>query len=285
MSAPTKTAAQPGCNRFGQSLLNAGSAAFGWAKRSYEGIAPEFRTHLGETPLLALTLLAPGKTPSRPLPPDGHRLIVFVHGLGGHRGNFVPMQTYFKWMGRSRSVSVGFPDRSSIEAMAEHLKRTIEELARDNQLAADNSIDIVAHSMGGIISRLALQDPAIAARVHSLVTLATPHHGTQLARYLDTTKIRALQPRSALLNELSSQLPWGSRPGMPRLLCFWTPQDLILLPPESAVVEGARAICVPESTHLGFVLKPRVWEQIYHLLTPKLIETQDEKAEGRLQIA
>ena len=284
MSAPTKTTAQPSSKHFGHSLLKAGTATFAWAKRSYESIAPEFRTHLAETPLLALTLLAPGKTPSQPLPPDGHRLIVFVHGLGGHRGNFVPMQAYFKWKGRSRSVSVGFPDRSSIEAMAEHLKRTIEELTRDNQLAADNSIDIIAHSMGGIISRLALQDPAIAARVHTLVTLATPHHGTQLARYMDTTKIRALQPRSALLKELSSQLPWGSRPDMPRLLCFWSPQDLILLPPESAVVEGARAICIPESTHLGFVLKPKVWEQIFRLLSPKLIESS-ERAEAPLLLA
>ena len=284
MSVPTQTTAQPSSNRFGQRLLNTGIATFNWAKRSYESIAPEFRTHLGETPLLALTLLAPGQTPSGPLPPDGHRLIVFVHGLCGHRGNFVPMQTYFKWRGRSRSVSVGFPDRSSIEAMAEHLKRTLEGLARDHQLAADNSIDIIAHSMGGIISRLALQDPAIAARVQTLITLATPHHGTQLARYMDTQKIRALQPRSALLNALSDQLPWGTRPGMPRLLCFWTPQDLILLPPESAVVEGAQAICVPESTHLGFVLKPKIWEQIYHLLTPTLTEDRPQ-AEGPLLLA
>jgi triacylglycerol esterase/lipase EstA (alpha/beta hydrolase family) len=226
-----------------------------------------------------LTLIAPGKTPLQPLPVDGHRLILFIHGLGGHRGNFVPMQSYFKWMGRARSVSIGFPNRDSIEEMASHLSGTIERLARENGLPAENSIDIVAHSMGGIISRLALQDPAIAARVHTLVTLATPHHGTQLARYLDTRKVRALQPNSDMFKKLGSQLPWGSDPSMPRLICLWTPKDLILLPPESGIVEGARAVCVPESTHLGFVLKPAIWELIFRLLTPKLLDVR-ECAEG-----
>jgi triacylglycerol esterase/lipase EstA (alpha/beta hydrolase family) len=205
-------------------------------------------------------------------------LIIFVHGLAGHRGNFLPMQSYFSWMGRSRSISIGFPNRNSIEEMADHLQRTIERLARENQLPADNSIDIVAHSMGGIITRLALQDPQIAARIHTVITLATPHNGTQLARYLDTLTLRALRPSSKLLNDLSCQLPWGKDPHMPRLICFWTPKDLILLPPQSAVVEGAQAVCVPESTHLGFVLKPAVWELIYRLLTPKLLETSS--AEG-----
>jgi len=128
--------------------------------------------------------------------------------------------------------------------------------------------------MGGIITRLVLQDPEIASRVHTLITLATPHNGTQLARYMDTRKIRALQPNSMLLSDLNRQLPWGSNPQMPRLICFWTPKDLVLLPPRSAVVEGAEEVCVPESSHLGFILKPKVWESIFRLLTPHLLETR-----------
>jgi triacylglycerol esterase/lipase EstA (alpha/beta hydrolase family) len=260
-------------SRLGGSLLRAGTASFSWAKDRYEGIAPEFRTHLGEAPLLALTLLAPGKTPKLSLPDDGQRLVVFVHGLAGHRGNFLPMQSYFGWLGRSRTVSIGFPNRNSIEEMAEHLATSIEALARENQLEG-KSIDIVAHSMGGIITRLALRDPELASRIHTVITLATPHHGTQLARYLDTMKVRELQPGSKLLGELSCQLPWGRDPLMPRLICFWTPKDLVLLPPRSAVVDGAEEVCVPESTHLGFMLKPVVWEQVFRILTPELLETR-----------
>ena len=260
--------------RFGGSLLRAGVASRSWARTRYEAIAPEFRTQIGETPLLALSALAPGQMPTHTVRDDGHRLIVFVHGLAGHRGNFLPMQCYFRWMGRSRTVSVGFPNRNSIEEMAEHLRSTIERLARENRLPKEKSIDIVAHSMGGLITRLALKDPEIASRVHTVITLATPHNGTQLARYLDTLKLRALQPSSQLLRELRCQLPWGSDPLMPRLICFWTPKDLVLLPPRSAVVEGAEEVCIPESTHLGFMLKPTVWELIFRILTPNLLETR-----------
>ena len=256
--------------RLGASLSHAGSTTYSWAKERYKGISPEFRAQLGETPLLALTLLAPNRTPTRVVRDEGHRLIVFVHGLAGHRGNFLPMQNYFRWMGRPSSVSVGFPRRHSIEEMAEHLKRTIEELVRENNLPADKCIDVVAHSMGGIITRLALQEPKFAARIHTVITLATPHHGTQLARYLDTAKVRQLKPKSQLLTDLSSQLPWGTDSRMPRLVCYWTPKDLLLLPPRSAVVQGAEEVCVAESTHLGFILKPVIWESIFRVLTPDL---------------
>ena len=270
MTSTSEVAVDSFWTRLRGSLFRGGSATRSWAKERIESIAPEFRAQLGETPLLALTLLAPSRTPTTIVQDEGRRLIVFVHGLAGHRGNFLPMQTYFRWMGRPASVSIGFPTRNSIKEMAEHLKRTIEDLVRDNQLPADKCIDIVAHSMGGIITRLALQDPQVAARIHTVITLATPHHGTQLARYLDTLKVRELQPNSDLLTELSCQLPWGTDTQMPRLICYWTPKDLMLLPPRSAVVEGAEAVCVPESTHLGFILKPVVWESIFRTLTPDL---------------
>ena len=273
--------AQPSQNSFwstlGSSLFRAGSATCSWLENRYQNIDPEFRAHLGEAPLLALTLLAPGQTPTYTVKDDGHRLIVFVHGLAGHRGNFLPMQKYFAWMGRTQSVSVGFPNTNSIEEMAKHLRHTIKRLVEENDLPSENGIDIVAHSMGGIITRLALQDPEIASQVHTFITLATPHNGTQLARYVDTLKIKELRPSSALLQQLDCQLPWGHDPNMPRLICFWTPNDLILLPPESAIADGAEAICLPESSHLSFVLKPEIWGKILRILNPHLLEESPKK--------
>ena len=175
-------------------------------------------------------------------------------------------------MGRTQTVSVGFPNSDSIPIMANHLQDTIARLVEDNNLPAQKGIDIVAHSMGGIITRLALQDPSFAKHIHTLVTLATPHNGTQLARYVDTVKIKELRPSSDLLQELDCQLPWGSNSSMPRLVCFWTPKDLILLPPKSAVAQGAEEVCIHDSSHLGFVLKPAVWGKILRLLSPVLLD-------------
>jgi hypothetical protein len=46
-------------------------------------------------------------------------------------------------------------------------------------------IDVVAHSQGGVVSRLALEQvPPVPAEVRTLVTLGTPHHGANLATAL-----------------------------------------------------------------------------------------------------
>ncbi len=263
MSPPATTARGPWWTRLGSSVVGAGTATGAWLTHAYRSIDPQVRTQLGESPLLALTLLASARTPDAQLPNDGQRLVLFVHGLGGHRGNFVPMQKYFGWLGRTRTVSIGFPDCASIEVMAQHLAEAIQKLAREHDLAEERGIDVVAHSMGGIITRLALEDPAVAAHIHTLITLATPHRGTQLARFADTQKIRELRPGSTLLQRLDRQLPWADHPELPELVCYWTPKDIVLLPPESARVPGAEAVCVPDSSHIGFLLKPRIWESIF----------------------
>ena len=253
-----------------QAIIKASATVGTWLHNQYHAIDPAFRTHLREAPLLGLTLLAAGQTPTGPIADDGHRLVVFVHGLAGHRGNFIPMQKYFGWMGRTQTISVGFPSSTSIPIMANHLRESIARFVEENHLPPEKGIDIVAHSMGGIVTRLALQDPSFAKHIHTVITLATPHKGTQLARYIDTLKIKELRPSSDLLQELNCQLPWGSDTSMPRLVCFWTPKDLILLPPQSAVAHGAEAVCIHDSSHLGFVLKPAVWEKILNILSPTL---------------
>ena len=253
-------------SRLGEGVMRGGRAAQQGMTRGYQFFAPELRTHLGEATLLALTLAASPKTPRKPLHNDGQRLVIFIHGLAGHRGNFIPMQTFFRCLGRTRTVSIGFPDTSSLEIMADHLRETVEKLVRDNNLPPRRSVDIVAHSMGGIVARLALLTPGFGCRIHTLVTLSSPHQGTELARYAATLKIKALRPSSDLYKQLNQQVPWNRESHLPRLVCLWTPKDLILLPPTSAVIEGAEERCVPTSSHLGYLFKPEVWKEVLQIL-------------------
>lgn len=58
---------------------------------------------------------------------------------------------------------------------ARQLRKRIER-----QFGYEGKIDIVAHSMGGIIARLYIQEFGGSARVHTLVTLGTPHRGSIL---------------------------------------------------------------------------------------------------------
>ncbi len=62
---------------------------------------------------------------------------------------------------------------------AEHLDDLIEDIGA---AAPGVPIDIVAHSQGGVITRLALDEPGTG--VERVVTLATPHRGADLATFL-----------------------------------------------------------------------------------------------------
>jgi triacylglycerol esterase/lipase EstA (alpha/beta hydrolase family) len=245
----------------GHALVRAGAWTGRSARAAYLAVDPSMRQHLAETSLIGLTWVAGRRTPDLLLPEGDDRVVVFVHGLAGHRGNLVPMQRYFGYRGRRRTVSVGFEDKRSIEAMAEQLQVALREILERNALGEGRVIDIVAHSMGGIISRLALLDDELATRVDRLVTVATPHGGTQLARFLDTPKVRELRPESELLQRLEEQSSWPAH--LPRLICFWTRQDLVLLPPESAFLPSATVIEQSDCTHNGFLIRPSAIRAIY----------------------
>ncbi|ORY62991.1 Alpha/Beta hydrolase protein [Pseudomassariella vexata] len=116
--------------------------------------------------------------------------IVLAHGLLGFAelrvaGRWLPAVQY--WRGISDALAANgvevitttVPPSGSIEQRAEKLG---EEIAR---VAQGKSVNIVAHSMGGLdarhmISHLRPKD----VNVVSLVTVASPHHGSAFADYL-----------------------------------------------------------------------------------------------------
>lgn len=236
-------------------------------------VDPDLRMHLALLPLAGLSgLVGGGATPLVEQPDDGHRVLVFVHGLGGQPGNFVGLRAWFRRQGRTRqfALSLGTGDLDAMaEALAEQLldidrlclRRGRDEPSSDAE-GASAGLDLVAHSMGGVVARLALRDPRVAARVTNLVTLGTPHHGTWLARYADTTLTRALRPASATLEALAAQLPWPGPPALPRLHAFWSNADMILLPHETARVPGAENHELVGASHFGYLLRPGAWRAI-----------------------
>jgi pimeloyl-ACP methyl ester carboxylesterase len=227
---------------------------------------PNALWHAAQLPLLGLTMLSPRRAPIEPLPDDGHRrALLFVHGLGGHRGNFLPMQAWLRFAaGRRRTYSWGLTPGRSIEALAAELPAFLDEVARANGLGDDAQFDLVAHSMGGLVARCALEDPAVARRVATLVTLGTPHGGSVAARYVPTEIHRALRPESPLMTRLTSQAPWAHPT---RLVCFWSQSDLLLHPATTARVEGAENHELDGITHYGYLLRPECWRRVHDVLT------------------
>ncbi len=229
---------------------------------AYQAIDPDVRRHIAELPLVGLTYLVPRRPPIAALPDDGHHPVIFIHGLGGSPGNFFPMRAWFSLHGRRRTYSLGPPDGESIAELGPRLSAFVEEVVVVNRLPSGEKIDLVAHSMGGLVARIALEEEHTRARIATLVTLGTPHAGTHAARFGATDRVMDLRPDSPLMERLQKQLPWKG----PRLVALWSHADMMVLPAISAMVDGAENLEIAAVTHTGYLIAPRVWREVMEIL-------------------
>ncbi len=236
------------------------------AADAYYAVDPDLRRHLAQLPAMGLTMLTPRAQRVEPLPPDGHRPLILVHGLGGHPGNFMALRGYLRIKGHKRVYAADFGSAESLELMAELLKELVAAVVERNHLDPEDRVDLVAHSMGGLVSRLALEDPEFSRRVALLVTMGSPHAGTWMARLAVAGATPQLHPHSQAVQHLASQLPWIPDPDGPRLVALWSMADQLVSPPEGAQVPGAENIELEGFTHYSYFLEPPAWRLLKDLL-------------------
>lgn len=127
----------------------------------------------------------------------GPRVVAFVHGFGAAGAVFEPLRDRVE---RELGLpTVDFTYRSSASfshvsgALAAHLDRM-----------EGAQIDLVGHSLGGLLSRWYVQELGGASRVERVVTLATPHAGTRSARLAPGPLRSALLPGSDVVRRLAA---------------------------------------------------------------------------------
>ncbi|HUL90182.1 MAG TPA: alpha/beta fold hydrolase [Pseudolabrys sp.] len=140
------------------------------------------------------------------------------------------------------------PPLGSIDVFADQLHARIETLCADTEAS---QVSLLGHSMGGLVARAYLRKHG-PARIAKLVTLASPHRGTWVARYGIGESAREMEPGSAWMQNL--QL---SEPGVPTL-CIWSPADNFVVPQTSGRIENACDKMVPALGHVTELFSPLV---------------------------
>lgn len=120
-------------------------------------------------------------------------------------------------------------------------------------------MDIVGHSLGGLIARYYAQRLGGDERVRTLVTLGTPHEGTRVVPLADAHPIvRQMRPGSDVIEELREPAP-GCRT---RFVSFWSDLDQLMTPLETACVNHpdliAQNVRVSGVGHLALPVHPAV---------------------------
>ncbi|MCT4355715.1 alpha/beta fold hydrolase [Streptomyces sp. Je 1-79] len=157
------------------------------------------------------------------------RPVVLLHGFVDNRSVFVLLRRSLARHGRRPVESFNYsPLTCDLRAAAGLLGRHIEEVCART---GHHEVDIVGHSLGGLIARYYVQRLGGDERVRTLVMLGTPHAGTTAAPWAAAHPlVRQMRPGSDVLNELAEPAP-GCRT---RCVSFWSDLDQVMIPVETA---------------------------------------------------
>lgn len=229
-------------------------------------------------------------TPQLP-PSDAPRLpteekppVVLLHGFIDNRSVFVLLRRSLAQHGGRHLESLNYsPLTCDIRAAADLLGRHIEDIC---ERTGQERVDVVGHSLGGLIARYYVQRLGGDHRVRTLVTLGTPHGGTRAVPLADAHPIvRQMRPDSEVMEELREPAP-GCRT---HFVAFWSDFDHVMTPPESACVDHpdlmAQNIRVTGIGHLALPVHPAVATGIREALDTSRTGTRTAARSGGLTVA
>jgi pimeloyl-ACP methyl ester carboxylesterase len=215
--------------------------------------------------------------------------VLLVHGLVDNRSVFARMRHDLRRRGLRRVVPVELPLRTaSVEDGARMLAVAVAAAAGED----DGPVQIVAHSLGGLVARYYVQRMGGDQRVRSLITLATPHGGTRLAelvpRALPYPLLAQLRPGSPLLTELAEPAP-GCRT---RIVAVAAALDTVVRPAQAALRHpdlAAVNLTVPGLGHHSLAFSGTVCHLVAGWLAgtarPELSRYRDDPMPGGTDLA
>lgn len=186
--------------------------------------------------------------------------ILLIHGLVDNRSIFTMLRRQLRRRGFGRVWTTNYQVwTTDVRMAARRLATTVEAIC--DQTGYER-IHVVGHSMGGLVARYYVQRLGGDARVHTLVTLGTPHQGTRAARLLPRGVFRQLAPGSELIAELDEPAPGCQT----RFLSFWSDLDALMSPKRAATIAhpdlAARNVLVRGVGHMSLPIDRGIVREI-----------------------
>lgn len=175
--------------------------------------------------------------------------VILLHGLFQNRGCLFWLQHRLRAAGYQQTISINTPPWRDLETLTEVLAKKVDELRI--KLKVDKVI-LVGHSMGGIIARNYVQQRGGASNIGGVITLGSPHHGSKLAPFAISPMGKTLLPGSAFLRQLNS----AAWPESTEAVSIYTRYDNMVLPAESAKMDGAQAVELDGMGHTALLFHP-----------------------------
>ncbi len=190
--------------------------------------------------------------------------VLLVHGIDDDARTLAPLAN---GLGRA-----GFQDVQIVELKPNNGDAPISVLAGQVAEAAASlrartghaRVDVVAFSMGALVSRYYLQRLEGRNHVRRFVSISGPHAGTLTGWLRANPGARDMRPNSELLRGLAAdEAPFGDV----QVFTLWTPLDLMIIPARSSRLAGARERTIPVILHPLMLRDGRVLRSVEEALT------------------
>ena len=191
----------------------------------------------------------------------GPRPVVLVHGYAMSRAYFLLLAGRLGRTGLGPFYGYEYWTLGKVASAARRLGEYIEELCRFHRT---DEVDLIGHSMGGVVARYYLSLGGGAARVRHLVTLGSPHSGTEVSYFGVGRPVHELLPGSALLARLDA----AGLPASTRALAIWSRADAMVWSERQAHLPGARMLAFDDLGHLGLLASRRVAREVAGFVSP-----------------
>lgn len=224
-------------------------------------------------PLGAFNLLRKTSGQRHPHFAQNPRPILLVHGMAHNHSAFISLRKRMASSLWHNVFTINYATRhGSLTGMVDELALRVEEILVKTE---SRQLDIVAHSLGGIVSRYYMCLGEGRGRVRNLVTLGSPHQGTSASRLLTGLPFGALKSdlrNGSYLMKLLNQtgLPRGST-----ITSIYSEYDWTVWPQANCEVEGIpsnsfKNVKVSDCGHIGLLYSPRVADIVMRTLAPSL---------------
>ena len=190
-----------------------------------------------------LTVVVPRLTSSDPevdpVAQDAQPPVLLVPGYGGGTDSLQPLAAALRRAGRDVTiVELAGDGTGDLNVQAGVLQDAVRRVA-----GPSGSVDLVGYSAGGVTVRLWMREYDGGSVARRIVTLGSPHHGTDLASLATDLApdecpeaCRQLANDSDLLRSLDDG---DETPPGPSWVSIWTDDDEVSTPPDTAQLDGA----------------------------------------------
>ena len=203
---------------------------------------------------------------AKPSSPVHTRPVLLVHGIAHNASAFIQMKAKMQKRGWIHVFTMNYStfNRKLVEMVGE-LSWQVDKVI---EITGASRIDIVAHSLGGIVSRYYMSSKTGQGKIRNLVTLGAPHKGTYLSPLLKTfTFNKSLSNDLYIDSPLLKSLQQKAVSKNSTITSIYSKYDWTVWPQDNCFVEGSpssafKNIKLDFVSHISLLYSSRVFQHI-----------------------